>query len=75
MGGWAEGWRRAAVLRGRERKTKRWKVRARGREEEVVMESEGRGWVADTLDSSPHRHADLNGGLAPGARHRRPHPL
>lgn len=40
------------------------------REEEVVeWESGGRGRVAGTLDSSPHRHADLNGGLAPGARH------
>lgn len=28
-----------------------------------------RGQVAGTLDSSPHRYADLNGGLAPGARH------
>lgn len=28
-----------------------------------------KGWVAGTLDSSPHRHADLNGGLAPSGRH------
>lgn len=56
------------MLRGRERERKRYKVRA-GEKGVVEWESGGRGRVAGTLDSSPHRHADLNGGLAPGARH------
>lgn len=43
----------------------------RERKKEVVERESGRKGcrVAGTLDSSPHRHADLNGGLAPGARH------
>lgn len=61
----------------RERRGQRCCEAERGRKEiegeragEVVgWESGGRGRVAGTLDSSPHRHADLNGGLAPGARH------
>lgn len=48
MGGWTEGRERAAALRGRG---------GDGEEEEV---EEGPG--AGSLDSPPHRHADLNGG-------------
>lgn len=55
------------------------KGRAAARQSEMESESRrgrsGEGRVVNTLDSSPHRDADLNGGLAPGARHKRPHPL
>lgn len=36
------------------------------------VEEEEEERVRGALDSSPRRHADLNGGLAPGARRRRP---
>lgn len=60
MGG--RGRKRAVMLQ------KWWNMRA-GEKQAAEWGGGGRGRVSGTLDSSPHRHADLNGGLAPGARH------
>lgn len=57
LSGWTGRTRDAAGVREGDR---------RGKEEEEEERVRG------TLDFSPRRHADLNGGLAPGARRRRP---
>lgn len=51
------------------RERKRQNVRAKRERGGGVGGGGGRGWVAGSLGFSPRRHADLNAGLAPGARH------